>query len=151
MLFQNEDHENPIDIALIDWQLLREASPVFDISFFVYTIAAPEVLDNLTQYLDFYYQHLSETISELGSNPDVLYPKSVFDQEWKQHGKYGFGMAFISVRMMLAGNDEVMKMEEINLANTEDVSKMYAKFKKQKEFIARMKFLAKHVIKNNLL
>ncbi|KAI4470023.1 hypothetical protein MML48_1g14949 [Holotrichia oblita] len=144
-------NETPTDVVLIDWQLLREASPVFDFSFFVYTIASAEVLDNLSYYLDFYYKHLSDTIRELGSDPDVMYPKDVFEREWKQHGKYGFGMAFISVRMMLAAKDEVMKMEEINLANTHDVSKMYLKFKKQKEFTARMKLLAEHVIKNNLL
>ncbi|GJQ82639.1 hypothetical protein Trydic_g19657 [Trypoxylus dichotomus] len=149
--YSDDSHKNPTDIVLIDWQMLREATPVFDISYFFYTIASQEGLDNLDHYLEIYYQELRERIKDLGSDPDELYPLHVFRKECKEHLKYGFAMAFMLVRMMLSAEDEVVSMEGLDFANAEDLQKMYPKLKREDEFIWRMKALAEHMIKNNLL
>ncbi|KRT78401.1 hypothetical protein AMK59_7341, partial [Oryctes borbonicus] len=136
---------------LIDWQLLRQASPVFDISYFFYTISSQEGLDNLNHYLELYYQELRERIKGLGSDPDTLYPLHVFRKEWKENSKYGFAMAFMLVRMMLSADDEIVSMEGLDFGNAEDMQRMYPKLKEEDEFIRRMKALAEHMIKNDFL
>ncbi|KAK9712055.1 Ecdysteroid kinase-like family [Popillia japonica] len=58
-----EGPKYPTDIMLIDWQLLRQASPVFDISYFFYTIASEDALNNLDDYLRIYHEELSKRIT----------------------------------------------------------------------------------------
>lgn len=136
---------------LIDWQLLRQASPVFDISYFFYTIASEDALNNLDDYLRIYHEELSKRMRDLGSDPDILYPFKILRKEWKQHGIYGFAMAFMLVRMMLSAPDEVVSMEGMDFDDAEDCQRMYPKIRNEDEFVRRMKILAEHVIKNELL
>ncbi|KAI4466585.1 hypothetical protein MML48_2g00002815 [Holotrichia oblita] len=146
-----EGPKHPTDIMLIDWQLLRQALPVFDISYFFYTIASEEALNNLDNYLRIYHKELCKRMRDLGSDPDILYPFKILQQDWKQHGKYGFAMSFMLIRMMLSATDEVVSMEGVDFDNAEDCERMYPKIKNEDEFIRRMKILAEHVIKNEFL
>lgn len=65
----------PVKAKMIDFQLARFASPVIDISFFIYSCTTEELR---VQYYDdlikTYHTSLSQLISDFGSNPEYLFP-----------------------------------------------------------------------------
>ncbi|GJQ83335.1 hypothetical protein Trydic_g18121 [Trypoxylus dichotomus] len=130
-LYQDEDQKNPIDMKLVDWQMIRFASPVYDLSYYFYPIASPEVLNNLQHYLQVYHEELSRQIEKLGNDPKILYPYEDFAKEWQEHSKYGFAMSSIIVK--------------ITLNKIKDV------WARQEQYSERMKLLAKHFIDNNFV
>ncbi|KRT78399.1 phosphotransferase, partial [Oryctes borbonicus] len=151
-LYENDKStKDPIDMALIDWQLLRPASPAFDISYFFLTIASEAALNKCKDYLKLYHNELSEQIRLLGSEPEVLYPFPAFMKHWKDHCRFGFAMATIIIKVMLSEKDEVVNLEEIDLEDAEQLENLYPKFEKEEEFLRRMKVLAKYMIANGYL
>ncbi|GJQ82636.1 hypothetical protein Trydic_g19654 [Trypoxylus dichotomus] len=154
MMFLYEDEEStndPIDMVLIDWQLLRPASPTFDISYFFLTVASEDTLKKTNYYLKLYHDELSKQLKLLGSEPDVLYPFSALMKHWKDHCRFGFGMATIIIKVMLSEKDEVINLETIDLENVEQLENLYPKFEKEEEFLRRMKMLARYMIANEYL
>lgn len=133
---------------LVDWQLLRPASPVFDVSYFFYTIATEESLNKLDAYLELYYDELCKHMKELGSDPEVLYPKIIFDKEWKQHCKYGFAMTFALLKFMLANKDEIPKMDNIDFENLKETDRveLFTKFANEDEYVKRLRTIAQFLV-----
>lgn len=70
----------PVKAKIIDFQLARLASPVIDISFFIYSCTTESLR---AQYYDdlikAYHKSLSDMISSLGSNPEYLFPFSALE------------------------------------------------------------------------
>lgn len=75
-----EGREVPVSAKMIDFQLARFASPVIDISFFIYSCTTEEVrakyYDDLIKT---YHTSLSELIKDYGSNPEYLFPFSALE------------------------------------------------------------------------
>ncbi|GJQ73416.1 hypothetical protein Trydic_g15884, partial [Trypoxylus dichotomus] len=66
-----KNEENQWDIRLIDFQAVKLNSPVLDLCYVFYAAASSEEsLAKLDWYLDVYHQSLSNTIKELGSDPE---------------------------------------------------------------------------------
>ncbi|KRT78402.1 phosphotransferase, partial [Oryctes borbonicus] len=151
--YEEETKANPIDVMLIDWQVLRSASPAYDLSYFFYTIASQESLTNLNSHLEIYYEELSEQIRQLGSNPEILYPEDVFRNEWRRCSKYGFALAFVLLKFMLANKDEVPKLENIGLENLkvgENIG-LFPKYENEEEYLGRVKMLAGFMVDNDYI
>ncbi|KAI4466587.1 hypothetical protein MML48_2g00002817 [Holotrichia oblita] len=146
-LYENDNTENPIDVMQLDWQLVEVASPVYDISYFFYTTASQEALSKLDDYLEFYYSELSEQIQKLGSDPKYLYPFSAFKKEWKLYCKFGFALAFMVFRVMLANPDEVPDMTEMH---RNEVG-IFDKFVNEEEYMKRIKLLAELLVERNYI
>ncbi|KAK9712053.1 Ecdysteroid kinase-like family [Popillia japonica] len=70
-LYEDGDSKNPIDMMMIDWQLLRPASPVYDMSYFFLTISPEELLNRTDEFLKVYHDELSRRIRELGDNNTI--------------------------------------------------------------------------------
>ncbi|KAI4466588.1 hypothetical protein MML48_2g00002818 [Holotrichia oblita] len=150
-LYKDDDKDNPIDVMQLDWQLIEVSSPIYDISYFFYTVASEEALSKLDDYLRFYHTELSEQIRKLGSDPELLYPFSVFEMEWKRYCTYGFALAFMIFRALLANHDEIPKMDEIEVENYNDDMELFAKFDNEQEYINRIKILAEFVVKRGYI
>lgn len=69
-----------VKAKMIDFQLSRFASPVIDISFFIYSCTTEELraqyYDDLIQT---YHTSLTELIKDFGSNPEYLFPFSALE------------------------------------------------------------------------
>ncbi|KRT84528.1 hypothetical protein AMK59_829 [Oryctes borbonicus] len=153
MLFLYEDGntKNPLDVMLIDWQLLYPASPVFDVSYIFLTAASEEALSKTEGYLKLYYRELSRQIKQLGSNPDILYPFSIFLMEWKKYCKYGFAMGCLAIKVMLCSRDEAFNLAGLDPKDTEQCENPFPKFDNQEEYMKRMKRLARFMIDNSYI
>lgn len=69
---------------------------MWDISYFFYTSASSEEnLAKLDSYLEIYYDALSSTIKELGSDPETMYPKYLMEEHWKVFSRFSLIMAIL--------------------------------------------------------
>lgn len=150
LYLQKDDRENPKEVIQVDWQLVQEASLVYDLSYFFYTTASEETLAKADAYLDIYYNELSEEIKRLGSDPNILYPRSVFDDEWKRFCKFGFAMSFMLLRIMLASKEEVPQVEKIDMEKPDEVE-FFKNLNKEDEYGRRIKALTEFMVDRNYL
>lgn len=136
---------------LIDWQMIRPSIPVHDLSFFFYNVASEAILNKLNSFLKVYHDELSRSMKNLGSDSEVLFPYSILERQWKEQGKFGYVMAFVSSMLILKEKDEkIFSFEEVDLENPESW-KAYLKIKKHDEYIQRLKILTEHMIANDFL
>ncbi|KAI4466586.1 hypothetical protein MML48_2g00002816 [Holotrichia oblita] len=150
MMFLYEG-DNPKDVMQLDWQLIEVASPVYDISYFFYSVASEESLSKLDDYLRFYHSELAEQIRKLGGDPDELYPFSILEKEWKLYSKYGFALTFMVFKIMLVNQDEVPKLEEVDFENKGNGADVFPKFDNEDEYVGRIRVLAEFLVKNDYI
>lgn len=135
----------------LDWQLLEVTSLVFDISYFLYVAASQEVLAKFDDYLQFYHQELSKQIGKLGSDPERLYPFAVFEKEWKKYCAYGYALAFTILKAILANQDEVPNMNEMEVDNYKKDIQLFTKFDNEEEYIRRIKMLTEFMVERDYI
>uniref|UniRef100_A0A1Y1KWL5 CHK kinase-like domain-containing protein n=2 Tax=Photinus pyralis TaxID=7054 RepID=A0A1Y1KWL5_PHOPY len=72
---RSDDPEHPTELCILDWQLMRVASPALDVLFFLFLSSDGELRKQYyTKLIDEYYDSLSSFLRELGSDPEVLLP-----------------------------------------------------------------------------
>lgn len=146
---QDEIGEDPIDVMLIDWQGVTRGSPVHDLGGIFYSVSSKETLDNYKFYLKMYHAELSKRIKELGSDPEVLYPFSVFETDWKKYALYSFGGSLLMVKMMLCKKENAPVLKE-ETARSEAAETMERLFKNvndgEEQFLRRMKYISRHLV-----
>ncbi|XP_041971551.1 uncharacterized protein LOC121727656 [Aricia agestis] len=102
----------PVDAKLIDFQLTRCASPVLDLSFFIYACTDDKLrqahYDNLLQY---YYDSLSTHIRNLGSDANKVYSKETFLAEIKKYSYFGLAFSFESTPFIVLAPEDAVNME----------------------------------------
>ncbi|KAI4467402.1 hypothetical protein MML48_2g00014039 [Holotrichia oblita] len=150
MFLYDDQTKRPINIKLVDWQMMRPALPVHDLSLFFYNVASKDALNRLKYFLKVYHDELAENIRQLGSNPDLLYPYSILEKHWKEYGKHGFVLALINSLLVLVEKDEnFFSFEDVDLNNPESWASLYKKIRKHDEYVERLKAIADHMIINN--
>ncbi|GJQ82626.1 hypothetical protein Trydic_g19647 [Trypoxylus dichotomus] len=151
--YKDEDRTNPKDVMLVDWQVLRSSSPVYDLCYFFYALASEESLNNLDSHLKVYYTELSDQVKQLGSNPETLYPEKIFRSEWKRYSIYGLAMSFMQLKFMLATQDEVPRIESVYSKNISSGEKMsvFPKYDNEEEYISRLRTLAQFMVDNDYI
>ncbi|KAG5889700.1 hypothetical protein JTB14_029730 [Gonioctena quinquepunctata] len=94
-MFKTDETGNVTDIRLIDFQMIRKGTPVFDLSYCFYSSASEEALGELDFYLKVYHSSLSQLLETFELDANKIYPFQVLQDEWKQHCKFGFMMGMI--------------------------------------------------------
>ncbi|XP_063703520.1 uncharacterized protein LOC134833210 [Culicoides brevitarsis] len=126
ILFKHKDNK-PVEAFLLDFQIIRYASPVTDLCYFFFTCTSSVFRRQHFQHLlDLYYEILNCLINKLGSNPDVVFPKSVFKEHMQRFGMFGVMMAVMLLPIFVAKSEEAPDLEKAaeKIADGEDVSKM---------------------------
>ncbi|XP_034826517.1 uncharacterized protein [Maniola hyperantus] len=106
------DGTRPVAAKIIDFQLTRCASPVLDVVFFIYActdqVLREKYYDDLLKY---YYEVLSEQISQLGSDPHKVYPVETFMQEIKKYSYFGLVFSFESTPFIILAPEDAVSMD----------------------------------------
>lgn len=69
----------PARIKVIDYQLARLASPVIDLSFFIYSCTLQDLREkHYDELMKIYHKSLSNYLISVGSDPEKLFPYSAF-------------------------------------------------------------------------
>lgn len=133
-------------MRFLDWQLVSLGTPVFDLSYFLYSGAGKSVLDKLEHYQHLYYESFSTTLRELGDDPETLYPFSAFQADWKKYCKFGFLLGLMLQRMKLISNDEIRDLHDVKEDSDVDNTALFmeATFDKN-SFEERARNLVLHV------
>lgn len=135
--------------------MIRESTPIHDLSFLFYTSASEEELPNLNSYLETYYKSFCHFASLLGSNPEKLYPFEVLKQEWLEYGLLGFFYGFDLAVMKFIEPEKALEMRNMEEINKKEGLKMWDKetnrVLKSEEFIKRSRCLILNAIQHGLL
>ncbi|KAF2904584.1 hypothetical protein ILUMI_01582 [Ignelater luminosus] len=146
MLFKYEicNKTQPSGIRLVDFQLAKLGSPIFDVVHFFYTCANNDVLKGVDKYKLIYYNSFSKHLKALGSNSETLYPFSVFDHHWKKYAIYGLILSPLINYALLSEGEEIKDYEQI-IENGGNVSETFdSEIANMDEFKKRMKNVIEH-------
>ncbi|XP_045762649.1 uncharacterized protein LOC123865577 isoform X2 [Maniola jurtina] len=104
----------PVSAKIIDFQLVRCASPVLDVAFFIYActdqVLREKYYDDLLKY---YYEVLSGQIRQLGSDPDKVYSVETFMQEIKKYSYFGLAFSFESTPFIVLAPEDAISMDTV--------------------------------------
>ncbi|XP_063597729.1 uncharacterized protein LOC134774293 isoform X2 [Penaeus indicus] len=100
------DGETPVEVAVIDLQMVRMASPGTDLSNLFYTSLDNHVRKpNLETFLKTYHASFADTVAACGS--DVPFSFEELKAEYKKRLKYGLYFAIMDVPMILTDASDV--------------------------------------------
>lgn len=123
--------------------MVRQGSPVIDLSNCLYSGASEEILNNLDNFLKIYHDRLSKTLKEFGLSAEKLYSFRAFKEEWKIYCKFGFILAPFLWKLKLIDKDDVPDFtNDLNASIKISESK-------QDDFKKRFRELAFHMYNNN--
>ncbi|KAG8041085.1 hypothetical protein G9C98_002073 [Cotesia typhae] len=140
------------EALLLDFQLARCASPVADLSFFIYSCSDAGLREtHFDKLLEFYYQHLAETIKVLGGHPDNIYSRETFFGEIQKEFGHGLNFCLESVPLSILEKDELFELDEIQ-GNTVDLADVW-KLKpiENKEKRKRLAEIIMHAIQHDFI
>ncbi|EFA06720.1 hypothetical protein TcasGA2_TC009651 [Tribolium castaneum] len=104
-LFFYDENDNPIKVSIIDWQISRLASPILDLSHFIFSCTSENDLDDLTKILEHYHKCFTSFLAQLGSS-ESLYPKNQFFDDWANLSKFGIMFSSIVMKVCTAEKEE---------------------------------------------
>lgn len=104
----------PVDVILFDYQLTRYASPVTDISYYLYMSTNGEFLKkHYDLIIEIYYGTLSAVLRQCDLEVDKVYPRSIFEKHLKDYSVLGLIEALVSMMIITAPYEEAIKMTEM--------------------------------------
>lgn len=105
---------SPYNLCLLDWQIVRYASPVLDISYFLYqctdSALRAQHFDNLIQG---YHIALRKQVELLGSDINQILPFTALLREMKSKAKFALSTALFVIPMLCTPNAELPNMDEM--------------------------------------
>ncbi|CAH1119518.1 unnamed protein product [Phaedon cochleariae] len=132
--YEEDDERNPTKVAILDWQISIQHSPVMDVSYFLYAVAG-ENLYKLPDLLKFYHSRLTNHAKEMGTDLRTIYPFTSLIEDWRKYSFYGF--AFITAFLEISF---VTEEETPNLDDIKDFTQMFCdrKIENRDEYLKRL-------------
>ncbi|XP_030382077.1 uncharacterized protein LOC115629698 [Scaptodrosophila lebanonensis] len=117
------------NVRLIDWQLMRYASPVTDLAYFFFTCTTHEFrVQHFERMLDVYYEELTLHLTRLGANGSELFPRREFEAQLHEKFAVGLLLAMMVLPIVTMRGDDVPDLQAIsehieagNTTNLEEV------------------------------
>lgn len=105
-----------VDIRMIDWQIMREGSPIMDIGYFMFLCTGRDLKEkHYHHFLNVYYKTLSSNVTKMGVDIEKYYPEHVYRSQLKNLLKTSLIMVFIAMSYMYADgrNSPIFKYSEL--------------------------------------
>ncbi|XP_028155490.2 uncharacterized protein LOC114349347 isoform X1 [Diabrotica virgifera virgifera] len=112
--YQDNNKENPHDMAIVDWQLVRYHSPVIDLSFILYSVASKPEINESTALLKYYHEELTRFFTELGNDANSIFPYSLLMDHWKKYAIYGFAYACCYMDFNFVKPDDAPSLDNLD-------------------------------------
>lgn len=130
-----KDNSKPSEMRLLDFQIVGENSPVFDLSHFFYTAASGSDIADYKRYLQAYHGSFVGAVTQLlGANVELTVTFDALLDHWKKYSRYGLTMASLAIKVMLAKNPYAVASKSV-----------------QVEYEKRMKQLVLHFYENGFI
>lgn len=142
------------DLRLLDHQLLRDTTPVHDLSYFFYSGASKVDFDKLDEYLEIYYRSFSSFAKELGFDPNDLLPFEALKSDWKNFAFLGVYMGILLWEVKFMSKKEI---QELGGASTDenDMHERFLKYAKairqHPEFVRNISNILIHAVEYGII
>lgn len=135
----------------IDFQLAKLAPPQVDLAYFLGCCGNENVLNNLTKFLDYYYERLSNYCELLGCDIEELYPRVKFEKQCRKYLRFALSMASFNLKVTL--NPDAQTLEEMagDRDNVLDAFFITEQLSSKNEYMTRMHRLIDALYKNCML
>ncbi|XP_063548092.1 uncharacterized kinase-like protein D1044.1 [Cydia strobilella] len=96
-------HEGRLEMATVDFQNIHASSPATDLVYLI-MLGSDEKFraHNLRRLLDHYYAELERALGRLRMRIEDIYPKDMFEEDWKQALPIGLTVALMILPIVLA-------------------------------------------------
>jgi hypothetical protein len=109
-----------VDVLFIDYQLIRYASPVTDIAYYLYMSTDQQFLtEHYERVINLYYSTLSAVLRQCNLDSKDIYPEHVFREHLEIYSVFGLIEALVSMKIITAVPEEALKMTEVKHEFTE--------------------------------
>jgi hypothetical protein len=150
--FEDENTKVPLKVAILDWQVSNYASPITDLSYFLFTCVSKEDIGDLNDILDTYYSSFSNHLRSLGiQDPDVLYPFGQFLDDWKLHSKFGILMSSLLLKICCTEKDEIVDIAVSANSGNDFGQNLSGGIRNSELYKNRMHHIVKYAVKHNLI
>lgn len=95
------------DINLLDFQLICHGSPIFDLSYCLYSGASGETLNKLNDYLGIYHSSLTDTLHYYGLEAETIYPFKTLKEDWRELCIYGVPLGINLWKIKLLDKNDI--------------------------------------------
>ncbi|XP_039498597.1 uncharacterized protein LOC120456074 [Drosophila santomea] len=115
ILYKSAQRGELEDVRLIDWQLMRYASPVTDLSYFLFTCTSREFRQShLKNMLEDYYEELGQQLIRLGEQVEQLFPRPAFDEQVATKAAVGLLLAMMVLPIVTMQGQDVPDLQAIS-------------------------------------
>ncbi|PSN49246.1 hypothetical protein C0J52_08399 [Blattella germanica] len=106
MFKYKDSSEEPADIRILDFQQVRYNSPALDIGRMLFVCMDKATRDiQRNNMLLCYYNSLSQTLMDLGSNPEYLFPFSELEIQLKKYSAFFVSVSLLTIIHALDENE----------------------------------------------
>ncbi|CAG9863302.1 unnamed protein product [Phyllotreta striolata] len=134
--YENNDLSKPIDMVLIDFQISRLASPILDLSYYLYAVADKSTLEKIDYLLGEYHKELGDYLKQYEIDVNRILTLQRLKESWKKYGRYGLVITPFITRVELCGDDEIIDfMDKIEDGSINDSA---SNISKQEEYDRRV-------------
>ncbi|KAJ3666238.1 hypothetical protein Zmor_001691 [Zophobas morio] len=142
----------PLKVAFLDWQVFRYASPIVDLSYFLFACISKDDLENLDDILVTYHTSFVNQLIQLGiENPDMLYPLNQFLNEWNDCCKYGILMAPLIMKIVSTDKDEVLDVVQVAESGKDFTHSFLNETKDKENYKRRIRPIVEYAARHNLI
>nr|XP_016930809.2 uncharacterized protein LOC108010454 [Drosophila suzukii] len=115
ILYKRAEGGDLEDVRLIDWQLMRYASPVTDLAYFLFTCTSRDFRQRyLKNMLEEYYEELGLHLNRLGEQLEQLLPRPAFDDQVATKVPVGLLLAMMVLPIVTMQGQDVPDLQAIS-------------------------------------
>ncbi|XP_068895352.1 uncharacterized protein [Tenebrio molitor] len=149
LMFQYQKGTNrPTHVCIIDWQLSGLASPVMDLSYFIYTCTDTEANKDVRDLLKIYYESLEGCLRQLGCEPRELFPYEKLLEHWCKFSPYGLFLGNFILKFSMCEADEAPDFTETAEEGREFLENLKFSIQNQNQYYRRVKANLLHYVHN---
>ncbi|XP_072397679.1 uncharacterized protein [Diabrotica undecimpunctata] len=141
MMFRYRDNDKsaPLHMVLIDFQGVCLHSPVIDMSYFLYINLSPTEFPKLKDFVEYYYTEFCSYLKELGSDPEEVFSRRIFEEHLKIYLPYGVLITLPFLELLYLDNHETPALVD------EESNEFFAGFNKDLKIKSRDEYLKRLV------
>ncbi|GLH06283.1 Uncharacterized protein GBIM_11769 [Gryllus bimaculatus] len=108
ILFRRDARGRPVDVALVDFQLMRYAPPAHDVYDLLHLTTRRELRErHEREFLDVYYATLADTLREFGLSAEHVLPREEFDASLDEQRLAGRLAAVFCLHFILSSEEMI--------------------------------------------
>ncbi|EFA06724.1 hypothetical protein TcasGA2_TC009655 [Tribolium castaneum] len=149
--YYGERRNVPAKVALIDWQIANYATPVSDLSYFLFSCLSEEDFEHLDDILSVYRLAFSNHLRDFGLDSEKLYPCEQFTDDWRTCSGFGLIMATMVTKASYIEKDEIVGIDEVAEQGKTLADSFLSEIRDKEGYRKRIGYLVKNAAKYGLI